>query len=57
MIAKYDVLFDEKVDKAASQINRDHILKMSQCREIARSVLLVAMEVEAKELLNEVPNT
>ena len=54
MIVPYDILFDEKVDRAAENISKDaHInengqLSEKQCRQVARLTLLTATRVEAE---------
>ena len=49
MLAKYDVLFDKKVSMAADLLVRERGLEDVESMELARLVLLVAMEVEANE--------
>lgn len=49
MLAKYDVLFDKKVSFAADRLVREFGLEVTKSVEIAKLVLLIAMEVEANE--------
>jgi len=49
MIAKYDVLFDKKVSIAVDRLVREFGLEYTDSVEIAKLVLLIAMEVEANE--------
>jgi len=49
MIAKYDVLFQEKVCRAAERLVANFGYDYMDSVDIARLVLLAAMEVEAND--------